>query len=86
MRKTGIAQWPHSPEQKRSDYRPGNLLCHRCGARMTLVVPAFDFDVIPEVIELFFRCKNFDNCNCCVTVKAEGAAVEEHDCPGREQK
>ncbi|APG27205.1 hypothetical protein A7E78_04755 [Syntrophotalea acetylenivorans] len=85
MRKTGIAKWPRRPEQQRSDYRPGNFLCPRCGATMTVVVPAFDFDVIPEVVELFFRCRNFDNCNCCVTVKAEGAAVEEHDCSGIEK-
>lgn len=84
MRKTGIAKMPRSPEQQRTSYRPGDFICPRCGATMTLIVPTFDFDVIPESVELYFRCRNFASCNCCISVTAQGVAVEEHDCPGTE--
>lgn len=85
MKKTGLAKPPRSPEQQRTDYRPGAFLCPRCGATMTVVVPCFDFDVIPVEIELFYRCRDMDNCSCCVKVTAQAVAIEEHDCPGTER-
>lgn len=85
MKKTGLAKVPRSPEQQRTGYRPGSFLCPRCGATMSVIVPAFDFDVIPEVVELYFRCRNMDNCNCCISVTAHGVAVLEHAFIRREQ-